>query len=116
MISCFANVLPSRFFFGLQGSFVFFHPLSRQEHPCCLECGKEIFEKDVFRDVFAEREVKFAEIYCENADEGCNWTGICDCDLLQAHLNDECAYHTVRCDLCGISKKKKDVRAHGYVP
>ncbi|XP_065845076.1 TNF receptor-associated factor 3-like isoform X2 [Oscarella lobularis] len=63
----------------------------KDEEPECPKRGAKL--REVWRDVFADKEISELEVYCNRKEEGCSWQG--KQALLKRHMKDECQYRSI---------------------
>ena len=73
----------------------------------CPMCRTRIGNK-YFKDTRSDREIKNLKVYCDNQENGCDWTG--EVRVIEKHLK-ECAYQKI-CKDCGKTILKLKMKTH----
>ena len=75
--------------------------------PCPL-CKESSFS--TFLDKSFLRKVSELEILCPRSEDGCTWTGTVG--TVANHLDDDCQYVEVKCELCNGDIQRKNLQEH----
>ena len=74
----------------------------------CPMCRTRIGNK-YFKDTRSDREIKSLKVYCDNQENGCDWTG--EVRVIEKHLED-CDYQEIECEDCKRTILKLEMETH----
>ena len=57
-----------------------------------------------------QRKVNDLEVLCPWSEDGCTWTGTVG--IVASHLDDDCQYVEVKCELCNGDIQRRNVQEH----
>ena len=80
----------------------------RMQSGICLMCRIHIGD-NYFKDTRSDREIKSLKVYCDNQEDGCNWTG--EVRRIEKHL-ERCAYREIECDKCEEAILELEMKTH----